>query len=535
MISKVFKTVVFFVSAIALVSCDKDYNEIGTGLIGGDHYNFEKVDDLYLNAATYQTGPVQSNGQTTVPFGVYNDPHFGTTTANFVTQIELATVNPTLDNFVDIDSVRLYVPYTAAIKKTKSTGDHIYTLGKIYGDTLTKFDLKIYENKYFLRSQDVVDNQTQDQAYYNDMSATFDGANTGSPKLNNSVNDQEENTSFQFSSLEIKQNKYDTDVTTTGDTTLTRQAPGLYVKLDSLFFKSKVLQAPAGMLANNNVFKNYFRGLHFKLSSPTTARGALNMVDFTKGAVTIYYRRNIDVVKNGVTTTVLRRFELKLNLTGNSVSLLDYQNPPVIPPTRLVVKGGQGTLTAIDILTAAERDAMRNPSKWLINEANLIFNVDEEAQGSAVKPKRLYLYDMTHSQPIIDYNADLTTNANTELNKSTFSGILDSAKVNNGSTYKYFYKVRVTNYIRSLIEKPDSTLVRLGLSVTNDITEKNMVFTKNPISVQNADGSTTAYKKVPKSSVINPFGVVLHGPNDATDERLKLIIYYTKPDEGQSN
>ncbi|NUY80325.1 DUF4270 domain-containing protein [Flavobacterium sp. MAH-1] len=533
MSSKFLKTVLFFATALTLVSCDKDYNEIGTDIIGDDHYDFLKKDDYSISAASYATGPVQTNGLSLVPFGIYEDDHFGRTTANFVTQVELAAVNPTLDDLIDIDSVRLYVPYFSKLEETESDGDKIYSLDSIFGNRNTTLDLKIYENKYFLRSQEVVGNEPEDQIYYNDMSPVIESANAGSAQVNNST-DPTDNTAFFFKNTEIKQNKYNTNVTEE-DHTVIRQTPGMYMTLDKAFFKTKILEAPEGMLTNNNVFKNYFRGLYFKVSNPSTAKGVLNMMNFSKGVVTLYYRRNITTTANGTSTTVARRFELKLNLTGNSVSLLNYENTPALPSNRLVVKGGQGFLSTIDILTAEERAQMVHDS-LKVNEASLVFHVDEAAMQGATKPRRIYLYDMTHGQSTVDYNFDGSTNGDTKYSKSVFGGILDSAKIAGTNQYKFFYKVRLTNYIRGLINEPDSTDVRLGLSVSENILENSMARLKNPISIVEPDNSTSTYNKLPRASVMHPFGVVLHGVNsEVVEERLKLVIYYTKPDEVDGN
>ncbi|RZJ73304.1 DUF4270 domain-containing protein [Flavobacterium sp.] len=538
MISKFFKTALFFAFAVTLVSCDKDYNEIGTDLVGDDHYQFVPREDMSIAASNHLTGPVQANGQTIVPFGVYNDGGFGKTTANFVTQLELASANPTLTDLVDIDSVRLYVPYNSTYDKTENNV-RIHKFNELHGDAATKLNLQIYENQYFLRSQEVVDNQTQAQSYFNDMDATIDAAKAPT-LLNDAPSDAydagtsvgtvgAENTQFYFKNTEYKLHKYETDVNA-GDTNVVAQLPGMYLKLNKAYFKNRILQAPAGMLANNNVFKNYFRGLYFKVSDPSTAKGVLNMMNFTGGAVTIYYRRNITVTNTttGVSETKPRRFEMKLNMTGNSVTLLNYDNPPTLVPNRIVIKGGEGSIAAVDIISQLEREQMV-AEDWMINEANLTFHVDEVAMAGRKRPDRIYLYDMTHNQPLVDYSFDTSTDSDPKKIKKIYSGLIDSSKVN--GIYKFFYKVRITNYVRSLIAEPDSTRVRIGVSALENIGESSMVKTKNPIVVPNADGTTTSYNKVPKSSVIHPFGVILHGPeSEDVADRLKLRVYYTKPD-----
>ncbi|MBD3581791.1 DUF4270 domain-containing protein [Flavobacterium selenitireducens] len=534
MTSNFFKTVLFLLSAVTIVSCDKDFNEIGTDLVGDDHYGLEKKEDNFISAASYATGPVETKNLPVAQLGIYNDLRFGKVTANYVTQVELASVNPTLDDFIDVDKVRLYIPYFADQTDTVDE-ERIYELDSIFGNQETKFDLKIRENNYFLRDQDVVDNVPQSQAYYNDMNNAI--ASVASPLVLNNAPAAEQNTQFKFSNKEIITHRRETDITDT-DSTEVKQGPGMYLTLSKAFFKSKIMEAPEGMLVNNNVFKNYFRGLYFQVSNPNNLEGVLNTLDFSKGVITIYYRRDITTTNSGQTSTVERRFEMKLNLTGNSISLLNYENVPPQTPDKLIVKGGEGYITAVDIITEAERaqlTADNNGAQAMINEANLIFNVDEVATGGAVKPRRLYLYDMTNGQSIVDYNFDGSTSGDTKTSKNVFGGNLESKKLPDGTT-KYWYKFRVTNYIRGLINEPDSTRVRFGLSATENILETAMVRTKNPIAVSNQDGSTTNYNKIPKGSAMHPFGVVLHGPNSPdVAERLKLVIYFTRPEENNAN
>jgi len=527
MITKFFKTVLFLLSAVTIVSCDKDFNEIGSDLVGDDHYGIEPDADNFIAAQSFATGPVETKNLPVAPLGVYNDPQFGQVTATYVTQVQLASVNPTLDDLIDIDKVRLYIPYFA--RQTDVVDEErIYELDSIFGKWDTKLNLKIRENNYFLRSQDVIDDVPQDQAYYNDN--TLIAAQASATVLNNSL-DVSENAQFEFKNKEVVSYRSEADITDL-DSTEVKQGPGMFLTLSKAFFKAKILQAPEGMLVNNNVFTNYFRGLYFDVSANTPGQGVLNTLDFSKGVITIHYRRNITTTTGGQTTTVARRFELKLNLTGNSVSLLKYDNPPVQPTDRLVVKGGQGYITAVDIITEAERAQLvaDNGARAMINEANIIFNVDEVATNGATKPRRLYLYDMTHGQPIVDYTFDGSTSGNTKTSKNVFGGNLDSVQQN--GTWKYWYKFRVTNYIRGLINEPDSTRVRFGLAATENILETGMVRTKNPISITNIDGTTSTYNKIPKGSAMHPFGVVLHGPT-STDltERLRLLLYITRPDE----
>lgn len=101
------------------------------------------------------------------------------------------------------------------------------------------------------------------------------------------------------------------------------------------------------------------------------------------------------------------------------------------------------------------------------------------------------------------------------------------------------YKIRLTNHIRNLINK-DSTNVRLALAVNQNINLISFGANINAGNLTNFDWNAKAnYQQIeytakffPTSSIMNPLGTVLYGTNVApadTDKRLKLEIWYTKP------
>jgi hypothetical protein len=192
---------------------------------------------------------------------------------------------------------------------------------------------------------------------------------------------------------------------------------------------------------------------------------------------------------------------------------------------KLYVNGGAGSMTIIDLFArdvsgeSAELEEYR-AKDWLINEASLTFRIDRDLMGNNQEPYRVYLYDLNNNRPIIDYYGDQTVSATKpKFGKRIHSGII--VKEDGKGTY---YKIRLTNHISRLFKNPDSTNVRLGLVVTESIAIVDNYETKN----QTASG----LKKVPLASVLNPLGTVLYGSKSSVplDKRLKLEIYYTKPD-----
>ena len=168
--------------AVTIISCDKDFNTVGSDVIGDDHFNLEKV-DYDVVAYNKATGPVQTNNLTVNAFGVYENPAFGATTASFVTQLGLTRTyeNPKKilgENFTieATDSVYLYIPYFATDTQVvdENTNLKVYELDSIYGDKNTTFDLKIYENGYFLNDYNPGEDFVNSQKFYSNDFAKFD-------------------------------------------------------------------------------------------------------------------------------------------------------------------------------------------------------------------------------------------------------------------------------------------------------------------------------------------------------------------------
>ena len=532
-------------------SCDKGYNELGTNIVGDDHFGFERYTGATVKSYNQKLGPVASNNLPINPLGFYYNPAFGTTQANFVTQVEMTTTSPTFNNTdpeeydvnpTVLDSVVLDIPYFKTLKNTDNEGLKTYELDSIYGVDESKFKLSIYQSNYFLRDLDPDQSLGETQLFYTDKDAEIN--NNKIPVLLNDLptsdtrnSDGHENAQFYFDKREHKTTA--PNETAGGEDVVTRTPPSMRLHLNKTVFSNLILTAPSGQLSNNSVFKNYFRGLYFKVENGNP--GNMANINFRGGKITLYYNEDKKSTNaEGAVTYSRENKTFTLNLTGNTVSLLDNSNEntdyltatnnTTDESSKIYLKGGQGSMAVIDIFgpdadnngTADEVEAIK-ANGWLINEANLIFYVDKNAMSDSrtIEPNRIFLYDLTNKKVLADYIYDFTSNsANPKLNKSIFGGIIQKEDVDNGRGLKY--KIRITNHVRNLI-KNDSTNVRLGLSVTESINNIGLSKLKTPNSY-----STSA----PTMSLASPLGTILYGSSPVVpdDKRLKLEIYYTKPD-----
>ena len=555
----------FLVGIVAFfTACDKDFNEIGSDVIGDDHFLI-KPDSITVHAYNTTTGQVETSNQPINSLGYYNNPFFGKTKASVVSQVVLDTINQTIGNNPVVTKVELSLPYFSHLVSTDATtGDHTYELDSVQGFSIAndkkvfnKFKLSVYENNYTLRDLDASLNFLEVQRYYSGETAVFDAYKN--PVRLNDDSDLSQNDEFIYSSAEIKTYKT-VDAAQVVDT---RSVPGMRIKLRNNFFQEKLFGAGAsGKLFNNSVFKDYFRGLYFKAdASPTSPnQGSMSLLNFKLAKIIVTY--NITVTSStGVVSTKERK--LGISLGGNTVNLLenDYSagytsglasnSNASTGAYNLFPKGGEGSMAIIKLFgdtdvrgyssTGAptvgpngipdELDDLRNLSdgkKLLVNEANLTFYIDKDKMAGAAEPNRIYLYDLNNHRPIVDYYLDYSVASNFKNNKYVHGGIIEKEAATSAYDKRGIkYKIRLTNHMLNIISN-DSTNVKLGLVVTESIAIASNAKLKNSTSVANP------FNKYPSAAVYNQLGTVLFGnqiprsdPNYA--KRLKLEIYYTKP------
>lgn len=553
----ILKRFVFAFALVAIASCDSEYNELGSDIIEDDIHH-DNITRLVSEVVAYDraTGAVQSNNLPQNSLGVYDNAVFGKTISHFVTQLELARENPQLHS-PTIDSVYLHIPYSSTLTATDgATGASTYTLNNVYGNADAKMRLSVYRSNYFLRSVDPAAGTAQQ--YFSNQKGMIEG-NLG-PKLNTSA-DLNQNEQFSFSAAEVVR-RYGQD----GSKIAERLKPGIFMNFDKDYFFTQLFGTQAdGKLLNNNVFKEYFRGLYFKIEQ-TGPEGAMLYPNFSEGKiVVIYHDSRLDVFGNEVRdaeNNIIRdRKVININLAGNTVNFFDKTyntdifnalqpaaNDMITGNDRIYVNGGEGALAAIK-LNQGDLDALmpvnNDGKRVLINEANLSFYIDRSATGMGStdsprdkEPLRVYLYDLENNIPLYDYSADASTNSsNASLNKTVYSGIRQTT-----ADGRSLYKIRITNHINNIITK-DSTNVPLGLVVTENINLVGNAAINNNFEFIAANGTLKPAKRMPVSSVISPVGTVLYGnniqpvnpddvtnPKSAYNQRLKLEIYYTKPD-----
>jgi len=534
------KKALLAVMAVFLYSCDKDFNAIGDGLIGDDHFGLEaeKYDVVAFNQ---EVTPIQSNTMTPNALGILDNPLFASTTANFVTQVGLSSYPIKVGDSPVIQSVVLEIPYFSHATATDNEGNTTYVLDSIYGDKNGKIKLSVYESGIQMRSSYLSGGTQLPQFYYTDQNSEFESKKVGS-RLNDG--DVLQNDEFFFDAKEIVIKT--TDPTTKVETT-TRKAPQMTLQLNKQFFQDRILNADASKLAAEDVFQEYFRGLYFNVEKSGSNPSSLALMDFSKGVITIKYKAKTNSTTDDPEATEDK--EILLNLKGTFTTTAnflqdtrnaDYQSAITTNVNktdgdeRLYLKGGVGSLAVIklfnptDVLSYDSNGAVVNGANgvsdqldeirsnvaiknWKVNEANLVFYIDADKMAGTQEPNRVYLYNLTDNTILADYSTDAV---------SAYGGVISKGTDKRGKSYK----IRITSHIRNLVK--DATVKNVDLGLVVSLSPTTVAF--NALKEKNAITPV-----VPRTSLLNPLGTIIYGGKVSTstpeDKRLKLEVYYTKP------
>ncbi len=511
---------------VALASCEEDIDIIGSEIVG-DNTFIEPDQTNSVIAYSRKLVPIQTNGLSAYQLGVNNNPIYGKSTANLLSQVTLSEIEPEFGDSTSLDSVVLYIPF---FSETQVVGEETtYKLDSVYGED--PINISLFESNYFLRNLDPESGFQDSQNYYSDLEKTFDN-NPG--LIGDLIFEIEDfvpsDEGFTFPTGEVDEND---------DPIVERLAPGLRVKLPVDFFQQKIIDMEGSpeLLSNNN-FKEYFRGIYFKVESATDT-GSFFLFRPSTANITLHYSFDDEDEDSGRNDETLQ-----LNFGGINVSLLDDELPENIATAianpdvengdeNLYIKGGDGIAGVVqlfgreDVLNANlesgsngvpdELDILRD-QKPLINEANLVFYVDK-SKTSALEnePERVIIFDATNGTVLVDYLVDPMSSEELLTHKTNHLGRLEKDANGDGD----FYKIKLTTHVSNLINN-DSTNVPLGLMVTDNVVQPNFQDLENTQS--------PGLKRVPGTSVLTPKGTILHGSNSQNeDRRLKLQLFYTKP------
>ena len=593
----------YIVCFLFFISCNKEYNTIGTDFLRSDTFdtNVEYVD---VAVKQKRIPPFKSIALPIYQLGKIQDQIFGNRDATFVTQLGLEELNPifgitsqtkeeegddsniliikenelVIDAYLDIpfynntfdsdgdgvideydvDPFDIYSDSDGdgladVLERSNGTdpldpdtdddgildnvdtdtinprqGATVYDIDSLIGNREASFKVKVQELDYFLSTYDPSNNFETFLKYYSNDQVIENF--TGKVLFDGEV---------EINTEEIviyKEDDPDTDDVDESTQVKERLTPRLRIPIDKDYMQSKIIDMEGNIdLSNQDNFNLYFKGLFlsaYDFSDPLLL--ILNYADASINIVYEYDRYNRNDTTDDTSDDTIDREEktFKLNLTGNQINILkqDPLSPEISKALnsnsedlkRVYLKGGEGIMMEIDLFDDGTGNDILGEIKsngWLINEANLTMYIDKEAidmSGGVIEPSRLFLYDIESKAPVIDYFVDQSQGQKPKDQKTVHSGLIEIDEDRNGIKYK----IRISEHVKNIIRN-DSLNKKLGLVVTSDITN----------AVNTELKSTDELEYIPISTVINPLGTILYGPNPEPinyDKRFRLELFYTE-------
>lgn len=406
-------------------------------------------------------------------------------------------------------------------------GATVYDVDSLIGSYKNAFKIKIQEMNYYLRDFDPNDNFESRQKYFNDNNT-----------LKNFVGEVLFDDEIIIDKNEMVIYKEDDPETTDVDESEQvdeRLSPRIRIPLSSDFFQSKIINKEGSIdLKNRDNFNLFFKGIH--IEAYNFIDPLMMILDLNAAELVINYDYN-KYNKNGTDDdltddTIDRESKsFKLTFNGNRINLIkkDEFSSDIISNinssenlSKIYLKGGQGLMAEIDLFRDSQGNDLLDDIKsrqWLINEANLKFYVDRETidlNGGLIEPYRIFLYDIETREPLADYFIDNTQGPLNSDNKTIHGGSLEIDSDGKG----VMYKIRISEHVKNIVRN-DSLNKKLGLVLSSSIT--NLFSTELK--------SLSEFNYIPQSSVVNPLGIVIHGPNPEDhnyDKRLNLEIFYSQ-------
>ena len=407
-------------------------------------------------------------------------------------------------------------------------GATVYDVDSLIGNKDATFKIKVQELDYFLSTYDPNNNFETFLKYYSDNNIIENFAGT-------TLFDGE----IEISTEEIviyKEDDPETDDVDESTEVKERLSPRIRIPIDKEYLQSKIIDKEGNIdLTNQDNFNLYFKGITlnaYDFSEPLML--ILNYSDASINIVYEYDRYNRNDTPDDTSDDTIDREtkNFQLNLVGNQINLL--KNGPYSSDVsealnsnsedlkRIYLKGGEGIMMEIDLFKDSSGNDLLGEIKskgWLINEANLTMYIDNETidvNGGVIEPSRLYLYDIESKAPVIDYFIDNSQGQKPNDQKVVHSGLIEVDEDNKGIKYK----IRISEHVKNIIRN-DSLNKKLGLVVSSDIT--------NAVNTELKNNNQLEF--IPVSSVINPLGTILYGPNPEpmnNDKRIRLELFYTE-------
>ncbi|WP_299119908.1 DUF4270 family protein [uncultured Tenacibaculum sp.] len=511
----------------AITSCEKDFNDIGSGVVNNTKFETGEVlldveiitptTDPTLNLESVRADNIAIGRLEEYWLGVYKNNNYKSIASSFISQlgflsnpktadVKAAVNNGEIDSIYRLDKVILKLPYTATSIGKESDGKPKFRLDSVLGNSTIATTLKIYRNNTFLNTLN-----PSNPAVQNSFESNY-------PYIESEL--LNEGSSFDFKPSPVDTMLVLTRNISNGNTykdtiKLANKAPFLAIPLNMTRMKEIFWDKfKDSEFSNSDAFNNYFRGLIVKAEGADGSMVPLNLLGNNASAtLDFHYTITTFEKKDGQTNLVLKdtlpnTYSFPLTGIRNSI----YNMSPVVTPApanNFIVQGTAGTMAKVKILDQAKLDELR-ANNWLVNDASLTFYINQNINTDKnIIPQRLFIYQNKDNG-----NGGTTPTQITDAYKlsSLFGGNLE---LTDDKPNKYNF--RITDYISDLLSNTTDDISPLILKVYNTPTD-------------NAFGTNNSLDTNVKTYNWNPRGVTLLDGNETanTTRRAVLKISYSK-------
>lgn len=507
MIKKIAYIGVITLLITSIISCEKDFTDIGTNIVGNTKFDINsEVFDIALEPTEIEKIRTDNNSLGSLPsisylLGVYKNNDYKKLEASFVSQVGYKTFETLTSGdtrVIDAAFITLPFPATKSTKKEED-GKPIFTIDSVMRGTIpNNVTIQVYRNGTFLNNLNPL-NPTKKNKYFSNI------VYNGYTKLDNLTKELTFKLSANPKDTIYVFDRFKTNTTIEKDTIkLGKVSPFLTIPLDTQKIKTILLnQSNSADFASAKAFGEYFRGLIIEATGDNGVIIPFNLSSITPN-LSVYYS---DVRYSGTTIDTIIRHTTSFPITG--IKTAYYKTVPatnVTPTNSVTLQGAVGDAGKITLLTPQQIINLK-AKNWLINDATLTFYIDASRDTTQV-PKRIFLYKENINNGVT--TSSQIKDAYTEA--SFFGGNLELA---DGKPEKYTFKI--TDYISDILNATSTeTLSPLVVKVYNNYTD-------------NAVKNNNLLDTIVKSYSWNPKMVTLLNGNKTIngDKRAQLKISYS--------
>ncbi len=509
----------------AIISCEKDFNDIGTNVVSNTKFETGEilldVEITPIDLESVQADNIAIGALGEYWLGVYKSNHYKTIESSIVSQlgfinspknedVKAATANGEIDSIYVLDKVILKLPYTATnIRETGDTKPK-FRFDSLLGNPNLATSLKVFRNNTYLNNLNPTNpsasNSFQSDAIYQVLDPVTDLLNEdGDFKFLPTQKDS----MFVFKRHYSNGNEFNDTIK------LENKAPFIAVPLDITKMKSIFWDNfKNDHFKTRDAFNNFFRGLIVKSEGTDGLMAPFSLTGNSASAsLEFHYTISRYEKKEGITDLVFKDTvpsSYSFPLSGIRNSIYNMSSATTSPPANnFIIQGTAGTMAKIKILDNTKLQELRS-NNWLVNDASLSFHVNQNINTNKnTIPQRLFVY-----QDKDNGNGGTTPTQLTDAYRenATFGGNLELTEDDKPEKYTF----RITDYISDLLN-----------STTNDISPLILKVYNNPTDNAVANGVLDVNVK---SYNWNPRGVTLLDGNETANgaKRAVLKISYSK-------